>query len=155
MGKRTTTIIDTRTADQDHEVVSIEVGGGGKAVHRKTPCPECPWRRDAPIGAFPAEAFRISAGTAHDLADRVFGCHMSGSKQPATCAGFLLRGAEHNLTVRMNIFANAYDPTTVDDGELELYDGYRSMAIANGVMADDPAIAKCRGADELKGRSFD
>jgi hypothetical protein len=30
-----------------------------------------------------------------------FSCHMSGSGKPAMCAGFLLKGAAHNLSVRM------------------------------------------------------
>ena len=43
-----------------------------------------------------------------------------------------------------------YNPSEVSDDGLDLYDGYRSMAIANGVDPADPAIAPCRGADELE-----
>jgi hypothetical protein len=74
---------------------------------------------------------------------------MSGAGEPATCAGFLLRGAENNLAVRMAIMEGRLDPADVNDGGVQLYEGYRSMAIANGVPADDPAIARCRGDDEV------
>ena len=69
-------------------------------LYRRNPCAKCPWRVEA-VGEFPAEAFKHSASTAYDMSDRVFGCHDSGTSKPATCAGFQLRGAYHNLRVRM------------------------------------------------------
>lgn len=142
-------ILRVQPADENHQVLTLKRAHTGKAVYRRKPCAECPWRKDAPVGAFPAEAYRHSAETAHDLSNHLFSCHMSGANEPATCAGFLLRGAEDNLSVRMAMFEGRYDPEKVSDGGVELYDGYRSMAIANGVPADDPAIEHCRGADEL------
>jgi len=45
------------------------------------------------------EVFRISANTAYDMALLTFACHSTGKRAPATCAGFLLRGADHNLKI--------------------------------------------------------
>lgn len=53
------------------------------------------------VGSFPAEAFRVSAGTAYDVATSVFGCHETGVDRPMVCAGYLRRGAAHSLTVRL------------------------------------------------------
>lgn len=142
-------ILRIQPADENHQVLTLKRAKASKAVYRRKPCAECPWRKDAPVGAFPPEAYRHSAETAHDLSNHQFSCHMSGANEPATCAGFLLRGAEDNLAVRMAMFEGRYDPTQVHDGGVELYEGYRSMAIANGVPPDDPAIAHCRGEDEL------
>lgn len=100
---------------------------------------DCPWLVDSPLGVFPVEVFRHSAKTAYDLATSSFGCHSSGIEKPATCAGFLLRGAGHNLQVRMN----GPDPAEVRS-ERRLYGNYRAMAIANGVDPDDPALGPCR-----------
>lgn len=147
--RRRPAILRIQPADENHQVLTLKGANTGKAVYRRKPCAECPWRKDAALGAFPAEAYRHSAETAHDLSNHLFSCHMSGANEPATCAGFLLRGAEDNLSVRMAIFDGRYDPSQVTDGGVELYEGYRSMAIANGVPADDPAIAHCRGEDEL------
>lgn len=132
-------ITDKRLADENHQVVTVEGGRGG---YRKKPCKDCPWRKDA-VGVFPAEAFRLSANTAYDMAEKTFGCHTSGTSKPATCAGFLLRGAGHNLSVRLGYIAGRYHDDVTDGGHA-LHDNYRSMAIANGVDKDDPVLALCR-----------
>jgi hypothetical protein len=77
------------------------------------------------------------------MATHTFGCHGSDRAAPLACAGFLLRGAMHNLTVRMR----GPNPDDVSDGGRELYDNYRAMAIVNGVDPDDPALAPCRDND--------
>jgi hypothetical protein len=126
-------------AGDDHQVVSIEGGGAG---YRKKPCSDCPWRKDA-VGVFPAEAFVHSATTAYDMAENQFGCHQSGPKKPATCAGFLLRGSDHNLAVRLAMLTGRVK-NDVDDGGVDLHQNYRQMAIANGVDPKDPALKRCR-----------
>ncbi len=130
-------------ADENNQVVTIE--GGGSAYRRK-PCAKCPWRVDA-TGEFPAEAFRHSADTAYDMSMKAFGCHESGTQKTATCAGFLLRGAEHNLRVRLGLAFGTY-ADDISDNDLELHASYRDMAIANGVDPDDPIIAPCRANSE-------
>jgi hypothetical protein len=127
-----------RPADEHHQVVTVEGGGHD---HCKRPCADCPWRVDA-VGVFPAEAFRQSARTAHDMAQETFACHQAGTEQPRVCAGFLLRGADHNLAVRLGQIHGQF--RDVDDGGHALHDSYRAMAIANGVEEDDPALAHCR-----------
>lgn len=132
-------IDDVRVADERHQVVTVK---GGRGSYRRQPCSDCPWRVDA-VGEFPAEAFRLSARTSYDMNEHVFGCHQSGTERPATCAGFLLRGAEHNLSVRLR----RMDGTIADDvgdGGNELHANYRAMAEANGVAADDPILIPCR-----------
>lgn len=132
-------ITNVRPAGEDHQVVTV-VGGNGS--YRRKPCSDCPWRVDA-VGEFPAEAFRHSAATAYDLSDRVFACHQSGVSKPAICAGFLLRGADHNLKIRlMKIKGELCND--VANGGVELHANYRAMAVANGVEADDEALQACR-----------
>lgn len=128
-----------RPADADNQVVTVE---GGKGSYRRKPCQKCPWRIDV-VNEFPAEAFRHSANTAYDMAQHTFGCHESGTKAPATCAGFLLRGAHHNLTVRIGYLTGRLKDDVADGGH-DFYENYRAMAIANGVPASDPALAACR-----------
>lgn len=137
MAKAKVTLV--RPADENNQVLRVEGGGGG---YRRRPCGGCPWRKDQ-AGEFPAEAFRISASTAYDMATETFGCHESGQDKPATCAGFLLKGSRHNLLVRMGVSKGKYRDD-VSDGGLELWDSYREMAEANGVEPDDPVLRKCR-----------
>lgn len=133
-------VTDRRIADENNAVVTI-VGGGCRNRHR--PCPECPWRREN-AGSFPAEAFRLSAGTAYDASFSTFACHMSGSVKPATCAGFLLRNAQNNIGARLAAMRGDFDPSRLDATGADLFESYRAMAEANGVPADDPVLAPCR-----------
>ncbi|WP_413460733.1 DUF6283 family protein [Herbaspirillum huttiense] len=139
MPRKAPVITKIRTADANNQVVTVE---GGKGAYRRQPCAKCPWRVDA-TGEFPAEAFRHSAGTAYDMAQHTFGCHESGTKKPATCAGFLLRGAAHNMSVRLAYMTGRIIGDVTDGGH-KLHENYRAMAIANGVPADDAALTACR-----------
>jgi len=132
-------VINKRRAGPNHQVVTVK---GGPFVYRREPCPTCPWRLDA-VGEFPAQAFRHSAHTAYDMSFEGFACHESGQKAPATCAGFLLRGAVHNLGVRMK-YSQGKIADDISDGGHDLFESYRAMAVANGVDPDDPVLAPCR-----------
>ena len=138
-------VVRVRRAGPAHAVVSVRAARKKDEAYRyrREPCAECPWRKDAPVGAFPAEAFRISADTAYDQSDRAFSCHMSGAEKAATCAGFLLRGATHNLGIRMRYAFGDIEPGSVTS-DVPLYRSYREMAEANGVDPDDPKLARCR-----------
>lgn len=130
-----------RPAGDNHQVVTVT--STSPHGYRRKPCSTCPWRVDA-VGEFPAEAFRHSANTAYDMSGQEFACHQSGSEKPATCAGYLLRGARHNLAMRLKAAAGKIDFESVSDDGVELFGSYREMAEANGVEADDPVLARCR-----------
>lgn len=138
--RKTPTVTAIRPAGPDHQVVTVE--GAARTLYRREPCPTCPWRLDA-TGEFPAEAFRHSAETAYDMSRHVFSCHESGQKKPALCAGFLLRGADHNLAVRLHRMNGAVGDD-VSDGGHALHADYRAMAIANGVDEDEAVLQPCR-----------
>lgn len=77
------------------------------------------------------------------MASETFACHQAGQSKPMTCAGFLLRGADHNLAVRLS-YIKGEIANDLDDGGHELHENYREMAIANGVSPDDPILVPCR-----------
>ncbi len=110
----------------------------------KKPCAECPWRRDVPTGRFPPERYLALAGTAYDMADRLFACHKSTEDDPIACAGFVLRGGTHNLSLRLAYSRGDIQRDSVTDGGYALFEDYREMAIANGVPRHDPALRHCR-----------
>lgn len=110
---------------------------------RKRPCADCPWRRDAPIGHFPPEAFIRLASSAHDMDRKVFQCHDTTDQVPLVCAGFLERGADHNLTIRLAYSNGDFERTDRTGGE-DLYADFREMAVANGVDPEHPELRSCR-----------
>lgn len=129
-----------RPVDACHQVVTVE---GGKSTLRRTPCGGCPWRVDQ-TGVFPAKAFEHSAPTAYDMSEHVFSCHESGTAKTAICAGFLLRGADHNLAVRLKAMRGEIGWGSIADGGHELHASYRAMAVANGVAEDAEVLLPCR-----------
>lgn len=137
-------ITEMRAAGEDHQVVSIK-GGTESNCYRRELCPTRPWRVDA-VGEFPAEAFRHSAKTAHDMSPHVFSCYESGISKPATCAGFVLQGAGHNLAVRVRRMEGSIGLDVTDQGS-KLHQSYRAMAIANGVAPDDESLRLCGDRD--------
>lgn len=134
-----TKITETKPVDDHHQVVLVE----GMGSHRREPCGGCPWRIDQ-TGAFPAGAFRISADTCFDGALKLFACHESGLRRPATCAGFLIVNSAHNVIARMRGISGGRGCSS----PVPLHPSYKAMAIANGVAPDDPAIALCRADNE-------
>lgn len=143
MSEMKTKFLATVPADDVWGVSTLQSDRTNGKWHCTKPCADCPWRKDAPIGRFPAEAFRLSAKTAYDASDRTFACHMAGSIEPKTCAGFLLSNSVNNLAVRVAMLKGQYNPDDVSS-DVPLYESYREMAIANGVPEDDPMIAPCR-----------
>lgn len=141
-------VIEERTPDRRHRVLTVGQDNR-RAAFRRTPCearvdlPACPWRRDAEVGEYPAEAYLLSARTAYEQSWHQFACHQSETAAPVVCAGFLLRGAGDNMAVRMTQRAGA-DLSKVRS-EVALYDSCREMAEANGVDPDDPALQPRRG----------
>jgi hypothetical protein len=73
----------------------------------------------------------------------LFQCHDTTDEVPLTCAGFLERGADHNLTVRMAYIRGRLEPMDRSGGH-DLFDDFREMAVANGMDPDHPEMARCR-----------
>ena len=135
-------ILGLKLIAPSHAVVTVAGDAGNAKSYMRRVCADCPWRKDA-VGVFPPEAFRHSAETAADMAMHTFACHTAGTANTKICAGFLLRGADHNLTVRL-LRMRGQLQDDVDATGHELHAGYRSMAIANGVPSDDPSLASSR-----------
>lgn len=110
---------------------------------RRRPCSDCPWRTDAPLRHFPPDAFERLAHTAKDMDRGIFQCHDTTDEVPLACAGFLERGADHNLTVRL-AYMNGRLTRSDRSGGCDLYPDFRTMAEANGVPPDHPALNGCR-----------
>lgn len=112
------------------------------------PCANCPWRRDVAPGEFPPERFAALARSAEDMSQVIFTCHKSAEQEPIACAGFLTQGAAHNMSVRLAMMFNELDYRDRSGG-CDLHPNYRAMAVANGVAADDPALAKIRDDTQM------
>jgi len=114
--------------------------------YRFKPCTECPWRTDVDTGRFPPERFAELAGTAYDMAMHQFACHKTPEGHEKGCAGFVLRGSDHNLGARLACRDGRLDRGKVSS-PYPLYGDFRAMAIANGLAPDHPALLACRSPD--------
>lgn len=132
MSKGRSSVVDVRKAGPGHQVVTVvtkaEPGAQPKCSYMRKPCKECPWRKDQ-TGKFPAQAFRESARTAHDMATRFFSCHQQGTEKTAICAGFLLRNSANHLGVRMKR-SQGLIKDDVTDGSLDLHESYHVQCLS-------------------------
>ncbi|MFK0154167.1 DUF6283 family protein [Streptomyces sp. NPDC090493] len=134
-------VVRCRPADDVWGVVGVAYDGPPSAPRR--PCAgqePCPWRRDAPRGQFPAEAFVHSApGNRTGGPSGRFGCHSSTPDRPLLCAGWLLAGADANDEVLGMMDSGVLARPELPDG-VELYESYAEMAVANGVAPGLPVL---------------
>lgn len=144
MTRRRGKVTSVHPCDDNNQVITVVAPPSDQHYYRREVCAECPWRKDRPVGAFPAEAYRHSARCAYDMAESTFACHMSGQEAPQTCAGFLLsQSADHSLQLRLAAAMGRIDRRKVRE-TVPTYATYRAMAEANGVDPDDPVLRPCR-----------
>lgn len=110
----------------------------------RKPCSECPWRTDVQPYRFKPERYRNLASSAEDISFILFACHKTNDGKEVACAGFLLRGATHNMAVRMARVRGDIKDGDVSDGGFPLFDNYRAMAAANGVPRSHRALKHVR-----------
>ncbi|CAL9665398.1 DUF6283 family protein [Streptomyces sp. Tu 3180] len=131
-------VVAQRPADDTWGVIGVAYDGPPAAPRR--PCggtEPCPWRRDAPRGQFPPQAFIHSApGNRTGGPMGRFGCHSSTPARPLLCAGWLLAGADGNPQVLDLLRSGTLPLPELPDG-MQVYGSYAEMAVANGV---DPAL---------------
>lgn len=115
-------------------------------LQRARPCPECPWRRDVPVGKFPPDRYRALAGSCGQTMEPMFACHKSVEGDEIACAGMLAVAGATSIRVRLGIAAGAINMAAVSAAVSEadfppLYGSFAEMAVANGVPADDEQLA--------------
>lgn len=109
--------------------------------YRRKPCPDCPWRKDSPVGQFPPERYEALAATAGrrgneaGLTAPIFACHQSTQNRDQACAGWLAQVGGEHLGIRMAVATGRIpgDALAPGDDWPELFDTYEEMAERNGV----------------------
>lgn len=102
--------------------------------------PGCPWRRDQPPGAFPAERYEAlrctSAGPdgSAPLGAPLFACHKTAEGKEIACAGWLAVEGLGHVTVRLALAQDELSPDAVEPqpGWPDLVDSYDELARING-----------------------
>ncbi|MER6579134.1 DUF6283 family protein [Nonomuraea sp. NPDC001023] len=115
--------------------------------HRHAPCGPCPFRRDAPPGAFTPEQFdamRVTCRSEHGhaaLDAPLFGCHPGepATGDDLTCAGWLAVEGRNSLQVGLAIAFDRLPDTVLDPrpGWPALYSSFEEMVEANRRAAKD------------------
>lgn len=117
-------------------------------AHRKAPCNECPWRKDAELGKFPAERYEALAETSEqpmidgmpDVWNQpMFGCHKGtpgAETKDLACAGWLATEGWNHIGVRIALISGRLPGDVLQPGPgwPELYGSYEEMADANELV---------------------
>src|SRR6266516_1327335 len=112
--------------------------------HRRFPCAECPWRRDAEPGRFPAARYAALRGTSGSPGREVppggpvFACHKSAEGRDDACAGWLAVAGYEHLGIRLAVVSGRMEATALQPGTgwPELFGSYEEMAESNGAGPD-------------------
>ncbi|WNI20340.1 DUF6283 family protein [Actinacidiphila sp. ITFR-21] len=113
----------------------------GMMPHRRRPCAECPWRRDAEPGQFPAHRYEVLRDTSEQAAGQepgffapLFACHKSPEGREEACAGWLAAVGHRHLGVRLAVAQRRLPPHVLTPGEgwPALFDTYAEMAAVQG-----------------------
>lgn len=122
--------------------------------HPNSPCEECPWRLDQPVGRFTPERYEVLRDTCRDpdggnagFGAPLFACHKTPDGRETACAGWLAVEGWNNVPVRMAVLDGRLDPAALvpDDDWPPLYPSYEALADANSGEGDGPTLACFRG----------
>lgn len=119
-----------------------------RLAYRKRPCENCPWRKDAPPGEFPAERYEVLAASARrengagysdnpQMHDPMFACHKSADGKEIACAGWLAVCGSDHVRIRVAVIRGEMPPSVLRPGAdwPELFETYQEMA---ATQAADP-----------------
>jgi hypothetical protein len=107
--------------------------------HCVRPCGNCPWRRDAPAGEFPAERYERlrttigSPGHEAGLNAPIFACHKTEPGRDRACAGWLAVAGIDHLGIRLAVTLGRLPASVMRPGDdwPELFSTYDEMVERN------------------------
>lgn len=104
-----------------------------KLFECKSPCRNCPYRRDAPVAHWAKEEFEKVIEAEKSELGKVFGCHKNNG---SICVGFLMnqdtRGFP-SIALRLALSKHAVDRNYLDELKCksDMYDSIEEMCRAN------------------------
>lgn len=101
--------------------------------YKKSPCENCPYRKDAPLQLWHKSEFEGLKENEKEFIGKVYGCH---KKDGHVCVGYLMKQDEQgfpNLRLRMVLISHNVDRKYLDSlhCKSELYDSIEEMIEAN------------------------
>lgn len=81
---------------------------------KRTPCNNCPYRKDAPLAHWSVEEFKHLMETEKDQLGTVYGCHKNDG---SVCIGWLMNQDERDfpsIALRISLSANNIDRKYLD-----------------------------------------
>lgn len=101
---------------------------------KKTPCKNCPYRKDAPLQLWDKEEFTDLLHNDSTQFGAKYGCHKQETKH--VCVGWLMNQDKRNLPsilLRLDLLQNEVTREYIDSlyCKSEMYDTIEEMALAN------------------------
>ena len=99
-------------------------------------CPDCPWRTDAPPGAFPASRYEDLFRSCVAEEGAIMACHHTSEGAEAACVGFLAAEGENLALPRLMRSQGEWDPAELELAPCPQCETFGAMAAANGADVD-------------------
>lgn len=99
----------------------------------KTPCANCPYRKDAPLAHWSVDEFIDLQNSENDYMGKVYGCH---KKNGSTCIGWLMNQDKRNMpsiALRISLIKNNVKRKYLDSlyCKSEMFETVKEMINAN------------------------
>ena len=127
---------------------------------KHSPCADCPWRNDAPVGFWHKSNFKKLWKNCQDDGLRLMLCHKSRkSRKKQICAGYAIVLGYESIGLRLAAFEGQFDPNDYDANGIALHPSFAAIMKAQGIrqprrnrVKDKPGARKHHRAFEFFGK---
>ena len=119
---------------------------------KRSPCADCPWRKDAPVGFWHKSNFNKLWKNCQDDGLRLMLCHKSRkSRKKQICAGYAIVLGYESIGLRLAAISGQFDPNDYDANGIVLHPSFEAIMKAQGIrqprrnrVKDNPGARKDR-----------
>ena len=124
---------------------------------KRSPCEDCPWRTDAPVGYWHKSNFKRLWNKCQDDGLHVMLCHKSRKlKEKRICAGYAIVLGFESIGLRLAAHKGQFDPNDYHANGIALHPSFEAIMKAQGIrqprrnrVKDKPGAGNHQRAFEL------
>ncbi len=136
---------------KSRSITTSSISGKVRADEKRSPCNDCPWRKDAPLGYWHPKHFRDVWFNCQDDGLHLMLCHKSKvAKRPIICAGYALIIKFNSIGLRFSAISGEFVPENYSAKGIPLHRSFKAMMVAQGLKLPARNIIQPR----LKGETI-
>jgi len=119
---------------KSRSITTGSIRGKVRSNEHRSPCNNCPWRKDAPMGYWHPKHFRDVWYDCQDDGLGLMLCHKSkAAKRPIICAGYALIVGFDSIGLRISASKGEFVPGNYSAKGIPLHRSFKAMMVAQGL----------------------